>query len=78
MKQILLKSIPFTTHRVSLADVNPTIEVLRRVYQDGLPETKKAFTEEMYDWFMDQGIANISVRTIGKKIGRLFDVLSLD
>ncbi len=52
------------------------IEVCRRVYEDGRPETQRQLVNEMLNWFWDRGHDSISTRTIEKKIARLLMVLS--
>ncbi len=55
-----------------------SVEVSRRVYEDGLPETQAEFVDGMLDWFMGRGDESIDASTIKKKISKLFGVLRPD
>jgi hypothetical protein len=55
-----------------------SVEVCRRVYEDGLPETQAEFVDGMLDWFIDRGDESIDRSTIQKKISKLFGALRPD
>ena len=54
------------------------VEVCRRIYEDGVPETQAELADKMLSWFIDRGDENIDQRTIEKKIAPLLKVLRLN
>ena len=55
-----------------------SVEVCRRVHEEGLPETQAEFVDGMLDWFIDRGDESIDASTVQKKVSKLFGALRPD
>ena len=51
------------------------VEVFRRIYIHGLPDSQKKLVDEMLDWFDDQRDLSIDESTVRKKISLLLKTL---